>query len=142
MKAAVVGAGAWGTAVSSLLAARGHDVTLACRDPDQARAIEETGHNPRHLPSADLSGVSATTVDDPSLAGADLHVIAVPSQAFGQVVRALPGAAPVLSLTKGLDPETGRRLSELVERRGAHVRHPVLLHRGGARGAGLWCADG
>ena len=99
--------GAWGTAFSSLLAARGHDVTLACRDPEQARAIEETGHNPRHLPAADLSGVSATTVDDPSLAGADLHVIAVPSQAFAEVVRALPGAAPVLSLTKGLDPETG-----------------------------------
>ncbi|MDP9232795.1 MAG: NAD(P)-dependent glycerol-3-phosphate dehydrogenase [Actinomycetota bacterium] len=121
MKAAVVGAGAWGTAFSGLLAARGHDVTLACRDPEQARAIEATGHNPRHLPSADLSGVSVTTVDDPSLAGADLHVIAVPSQAFGQVVRALPGAAPVLSLTKGLDPETGGRLSELVQRRGAAV---------------------
>ena len=121
MKAVVVGAGAWGTAFSSLLAARGHDVTLACRDPEQARAIEETGHNPRYLPAADLSGVSATTVDDPSLAGADLHVIAVPSQAFGRVVRALPGAAPVLSLTKGLDPETGERLSELVERRGAAV---------------------
>ena len=121
MKAVVVGAGAWGTAFSSLLAARGHDVTLACRDPEQARAIEETGHNPRHLTSADLSGVSATTVDDPALAGADLHVIAVPSQAFGQVVRALPGAAPVLSLTKGLDPETGGRLSELVERRGSAV---------------------
>src|SRR5215210_5388037 len=119
MKAVVVGAGAWGTAFSSLLAARGHDVTLACRDPEQARAIEETGHNPRYLSTADLSGVSATTIDDPSLAGADLHVIAVPSQAFGQVARALPGAAPVLSLTKGLDPETGERLSELVERRGA-----------------------
>ena len=117
----MVGAGAWGTAFSSLLAARGHDVTLACRDSEQARAIDETGHNPRHLPSADLSGVSATTVDDPSLAGVDLHVVAVPSQAFGQVVRALPGAAPVLSLTKGLDPETGGRLSELVERRGAAV---------------------
>ena len=36
-------------------------------------------------------------------------------------MRALPGAAPVLSLTKGLDPETGGRLSELVERRGAAV---------------------
>ena len=121
MKAAVVGAGAWGTAFSSLLAARGHDVTLACRDPEQARAIEETGHNPRHLPAADLSGVSATTVDDPSLAGADLHVIAVPSQAFSQVVRARPGAAPVLSLKQGLVPETGARLSELGGRRGSGV---------------------
>jgi glycerol-3-phosphate dehydrogenase (NAD(P)+) len=110
MRAAVVGAGAWGTAFACVLAARGHDVTLAMRDPEQARKIAETGRNPRYLPSLDLEGVAATTVDDPLLAGADL-----------QVVRALPGAAPVLSLTKGLDPESGGRLSGLVERRGFAV---------------------
>ena len=48
-------------------------------------------------------------------------MVAVPSHAFAQVVRALPGAAPVLSLTKGLDPESGGRLSELVERRAVAV---------------------
>jgi len=121
VKAVVAGAGAWGSAFASLLAARGHDVTLACRDPEQARAIDETGRNPRYLPNADLSAVSATTLDDPTIAGADLHVVAVPSQAFGEVVRALPGAAPVLSLTKGLDPATGERLSQLVERRAVAV---------------------
>src|SRR5919197_6458537 len=121
MKALVAGAGAWGAAFACLLADRGHDGTLACRDPEQARAIEETGRNPRYLPNADLDGVSATTLDDPTIAGADLHVVAVPSQAFGEVARGLPGAAPVLSLTKGLDPETGRRLSELVERRAVAV---------------------
>jgi glycerol-3-phosphate dehydrogenase (NAD(P)+) len=121
VRAAVVGAGAWGTAFACLLADRGHDITLATRDPEQAREIEETGRNPRYLPNVDLHGVAATTVDDGSLAGADLHVVAVPSPAFSEVVRALPGAAPVLSLTKGLDPERGGRLSELVERRGFAV---------------------
>jgi glycerol-3-phosphate dehydrogenase (NAD(P)+) len=121
MRAVVVGAGAWGTAFARLLASRGHDVTLAARDPEQARAIEETGRNPRYLPDIDLEGIAATTVDDPSLAGADLHVVAVPSNAFAGVVRALPGAAPVLSLTKGLDPESGGRLSELVARRAVAV---------------------
>src|SRR5438094_8276263 len=121
MRAVVAGAGAWGTAFSYVLATRGHEVTLACRDPEQAHAIEETGHNPRHLQSADLSAVSGTTLDDPTIAGADLHVVAVPSHAFGEVVRGLPGAAPVLSLTKGLDPETGERLSQLVERRAVAV---------------------
>jgi glycerol-3-phosphate dehydrogenase (NAD(P)+) len=121
LNAAVFGAGAWGTAFGCVLAARGHDVTLACRDPAQAAAIEEEGRNPRYLPNADLSAVSATTADDPSLAGVDLHVVAVPSRAFGEVVRNLPGAAPVLSLSKGLDPESGRRLSELVERRAVAV---------------------
>ncbi|MGB2876135.1 MAG: NAD(P)H-dependent glycerol-3-phosphate dehydrogenase [Gaiellaceae bacterium] len=121
LKVVVAGAGAWGTAFSCLLAARGHEVTLACRDPEQARAIEETGRNPRYLPQADLSTISATTLDDLRLAGADLQAIAVPSQAFGEVVRGLPGEAPVLSLTKGLDPETGLRLSQLVERRAVAV---------------------
>jgi glycerol-3-phosphate dehydrogenase (NAD(P)+) len=121
LKAVVAGAGAWGTAFACLLAGRGHDVTLAGRDPEQARAIEETGRNPRYLPNADLSEVSGTTLDDPTIAGADLHVVAVPSRAFGEVVRSLPGAAPVLSLTKGLDPETGARLSQLVERRAVAV---------------------
>ncbi|HSC49621.1 MAG TPA: NAD(P)H-dependent glycerol-3-phosphate dehydrogenase [Gaiellaceae bacterium] len=121
MRAAVVGAGAWGTAFACVLAARDHDVILVTRDAEQARAIEETGRNPRYLPDADLSGVSATTLDDPTLAGVDLHVIAVPSRAFADVVRWLPGAAPVLSLTKGLDPGSGGRLSGLVERRGYAV---------------------
>ena len=121
MRAAVVGAGTWGTAFACVLSARGHDVTLACRDAEQARAIEETGHNPRYLPEVDLEGVSATTVDDPALAGADLHVVAVPSRSFAEVVRGLPGAAPVLSLTKGLDPESGGRLSQLVQRRAVAV---------------------
>jgi glycerol-3-phosphate dehydrogenase (NAD(P)+) len=104
-----------------VLASRGHEVTLVTREPGQAREIEETGRNPRYLPDVDLEGVSATTVADPVLAGADLHVVAVPSRAFAEVVRALPGAAPVLSLTKGLDPESGGRLSQLVERRGFAV---------------------
>jgi glycerol-3-phosphate dehydrogenase (NAD(P)+) len=121
LRAAVFGAGAWGTAFAQVLAARGHDVTLACRDPEQSRAIAGTGRNPRYLPDADLTSVEATTLDDPTLAAADLHVIAVPSQAFGEIVRGLPGAAPVLSLTKGLDPASGRRLSELVERRAVAV---------------------
>jgi glycerol-3-phosphate dehydrogenase (NAD(P)+) len=55
------------------------------------------------------------------LAGVDLHVVAVPSRAFAEVARELPGAAPVLSLTKGLDPQSGGRLSKLVERRGFAV---------------------
>jgi glycerol-3-phosphate dehydrogenase (NAD(P)+) len=121
VKAAVVGAGEWGTAFAQVLAARGHDVTLVARDPEVAREIEVTGRNPRYLSTLDLEGVSATTPDDGSLAGSDLHVVAVPSHAFGEVVRALPGAAPVLSLTKGLDPESGGRLSPLVERRAVAV---------------------
>ena len=117
MKIVVVGGGSWGTAFSRLLADRGHDVTLACRDSEQAQTIAETGRNPRYLQNVSLGGIAATALGDAPLEGADLAVLAVPSRAFAPVVRALPGRCPVLGLTKGLDPETGERLSTLVEGR-------------------------
>jgi len=117
VKVVVVGGGSWGTGFSCVLRHRDHDVTLACRDPEQARAINETGRNPRYLQTADLRGVSATTVDDAPIANADLVVLAVPSRAFADVAAVLPGDAPVLSLTKGLDPATGERLSTRVQGR-------------------------
>jgi len=109
----VIGAGAWGTAFARLLADRGHEVTLACRDPGQAAAIAETGRNPR-APAVDLGGVEATAGPPP---GADLYVLAVPSAAFAEVAAAVPAGGPILSLTKGLDPATGNRLSTLVRGR-------------------------
>jgi glycerol-3-phosphate dehydrogenase (NAD(P)+) len=113
-RAVVVGGGSWGTGFSRLLADRGYDVTLATHHEADAAAIRETGHNPRFLTQVDLSGIAATTVADAPIADADLVVLAVPSHAFRSVAAALPGDAPVLSLTKGLDPETGVRLSTLV----------------------------
>src|SRR5262249_54226725 len=53
VKVLVAGAGSWGTAFARLLADRGHAVTLACRDPAQARTIAETGRNPRYLRDVD-----------------------------------------------------------------------------------------
>lgn len=117
MKIAVVGAGSWGTAFSRLLFERGHEVTLVCRDPEQARAIVETGRNPRYLTSVDLSGVVPGTVPGTGLDEAELIVLAVPSKTFGDVARSLPGTAPVLSLSKGLDPASASRLSTLVTER-------------------------
>ena len=81
------------------------------------RAIAATGRNPRYLPQVDLTGVAATTIDAAPLAEAELVVLAVPSASFGEVAAALPGEAPVLSLTKGLDPASGERLSTLVRGR-------------------------
>ncbi|HEX2044588.1 MAG TPA: NAD(P)H-dependent glycerol-3-phosphate dehydrogenase [Gaiellaceae bacterium] len=121
MKVVVLGGGSWGSAFAALLVERGHDVTLACRDPEQVRAIAETGRNPRYVPTADLAGVRAATVAEAPLAAADLVCLAVPSRAFAEVVAALPGSAPVLSLTKGLDPASGRRLSQVVAGRAVAV---------------------
>jgi glycerol-3-phosphate dehydrogenase (NAD(P)+) len=114
VRTVVVGGGSWGSVFATLLRARGHEVTLACRDPEQAHAISVTGHNPRYLREVDLSGIRATTLAEAPLAEAELAVLAVPSRALAAVAAALPGGCPVLILTKGLDPESGRRLSELV----------------------------
>jgi glycerol-3-phosphate dehydrogenase (NAD(P)+) len=110
----VVGGGSWGTAFSCLLRDRGHDVTLACRDPEQVRVIRETGRNPRYLTNVDLSTIDTTTIEEAPLTNADVIALAVPSRAFSEVAAALPGKAPVLSLTKGLDPATEARLSTRV----------------------------
>src|ERR671937_304177 len=117
MRIVVVGGGSWGTAFSRLLADRGHEVTLACRDPEQARAIRETGRNPRYLRIVDLRGIPAAPLAEAPVAEADLVVVALPSRAFAAVVDTLRGTAPILSLTKGLDPGTGKRLSTLVRGR-------------------------
>ena len=114
MRAVVVGGGSWGTVFSRLLADGGHEVTLACRDAEQAAAIAETGRNPRYLGSVDLRGVAAVP-EVPG--GAELYVLAVPSRAFAEVAASLPAGGVALSLTKGLDPATGERLSTLVRDR-------------------------
>jgi glycerol-3-phosphate dehydrogenase (NAD(P)+) len=117
MRIVVVGGGSWGTAFSRLLAEHSHEVTLACRDPEQARAIAGTGHNPRYLPEVDLGSVAAVPLDGAPLDEAELLVMAVPSEAFARVAATLPAGRPVLSLTKGLDPATGDRLSAVLEGR-------------------------
>jgi glycerol-3-phosphate dehydrogenase (NAD(P)+) len=117
----VVGAGSWGSAFACVLRDRGHEVTLAARDPEHVAAINQTGRNPRYAQEADLGGITAALIDQAPIAEAELVVVAVPSRVFGEVVRGLPGAAPILSLTKGLDPTTGERLSTLVRERPAAV---------------------
>lgn len=121
MKAVVIGAGSWGTGFARLLADRGHDVTLATHSAADAETITLTGRNPRYQEAIDLTGIAASSISDAPVADTDLVVLAVPSRAFRSVADSLGGTAPVLSLTKGLDPETGARLSTLVRGRSVAV---------------------
>jgi glycerol-3-phosphate dehydrogenase (NAD(P)+) len=116
MRFLVVGAGSWGTAFTRVLLDRGHDVVLACRTAEQAKAIAQTGWNPRYLQGVDLSAAEAVALAD-APDDADVVVAAVPSSAFADVVGSLAGTSPVLCLAKGLDPETGERLSTRVRGR-------------------------
>jgi glycerol-3-phosphate dehydrogenase (NAD(P)+) len=112
----VAGAGSWGTAFTHVLLERGHDVVLACHSREQADAIGGTGRNPRSLPIVDLRDATSVALED-APADVDIAAVAVPSRAFAGVVGSLPGDAPILSLTKGLDPATGERLSTCVRDR-------------------------
>jgi glycerol-3-phosphate dehydrogenase (NAD(P)+) len=114
MRVVILGGGAWGTAFATVLREHEHDVQLAFRDPTQAEATAAAGVNERYLPGIRLGGIELTTFADADLTNAHLLVVAVPSKSFASVVRDLPGDTPILSLTKGLDPTTGGRFSELV----------------------------
>ena len=85
MNAVVVGGGSWGTVFASLLRDRGHEATLACRDPEQVAAIRATGRNPRYARDVDLSGIEASVLTEAPVAVAELVVVAVPSRAFAAV---------------------------------------------------------
>jgi len=117
VKITVVGCGSWGSVFAVLLAERGHHVTLACRDAEQARAIAATGRNPRYLTELELEEVEAASLSEAPLTDADLICLAVPSRAYREVANGLPEDARILSLTKGLDPTSGDRLSQVVGER-------------------------
>ncbi len=119
MRVSVVGCGSWGTAFARLLVLQGHEPTLICRDAAQAEAIVRHRRNPRHLFDVELpEGLGACALADADLSQADLVAIAVPSRAFAavaaEVVPRAGGGPALLSMTKGLDPASGRRLSQIV----------------------------
>ncbi|MFN5155706.1 MAG: NAD(P)H-dependent glycerol-3-phosphate dehydrogenase [Betaproteobacteria bacterium] len=112
MKIAVLGAGAWGTALAAAAAAAGHDTRLWARDAAQAAALQATRTNTRYLPGVTLPPALQATADlAAALAhggGADgLLVIATPMAGLRGLLQALPAQAPALWLCKGFEAGTG-----------------------------------
>jgi glycerol-3-phosphate dehydrogenase (NAD(P)+) len=107
MKLAVLGAGAWGTALAAHAAAR-HDVLLWGRDAAQIAQIAATGANARYLPGVVLPAALRLTSDfGAAHAGADLIVIATPMSGLRGVLAALPSGTPALWLCKGFEAGSG-----------------------------------
>ncbi len=116
MRIAVVGAGSWGTAFASHLAGRGHDVDLLARDAGRAAEIQRARQNAQYLPGVRIAdGLRVAPLADGVPADVALVVLAVPSRGFAAVLESLtvPAGADLLSLTKGLEPASGRRLSQV-----------------------------
>jgi glycerol-3-phosphate dehydrogenase (NAD(P)+) len=99
---AVIGAGAWGTALARQAHLAGRQVTLWARDPARAAAIAERRENPR-LPGVALAPEIAITA---TLPAADLTLLAVPMQHLHGIAVALPPGGPLLCCAKGLEAGT------------------------------------
>ncbi|MBN8872699.1 MAG: NAD(P)-dependent glycerol-3-phosphate dehydrogenase [Rhodospirillales bacterium] len=122
---AVLGAGAWGTALAIQAARAGGAVTLWARDPGRAAAIARTRENPR-LPNHPLPPEVAVTADLP--AGAALTLLAVPMQQLRSVAARLSGSGPLVVCAKGV--ETGTGLLPLEVLAAVQPNRPVMVLTG------------
>jgi len=118
-RAAVVGAGSWGTTLANLLCGRGETVTLWAYEPEVAEEINRRHRNDLFLPDAPLSPQLTATNDlGAAVAGASLVVSAGPSHAVRRVMAGaashLAAGAVVVSASKGLEPDTHKRMTEVL----------------------------
>ena len=129
MKCAVIGAGSWGTALGIQLARNGHETWMWDHDAARAAVMEATRQNARYLPGMDFPPNLHVTGDaDAVLAGADLVVAAVPSQAIRPVMSAMADRIPVVPIccaSKGIEVDTLLTMDEVLRE-----VLPVSLHSG------------
>ncbi|MBN6033605.1 NAD(P)H-dependent glycerol-3-phosphate dehydrogenase [Amycolatopsis sp. 195334CR] len=115
----VLGAGSWGTTFAKVLGDAGRDVTMWARRPEVAAEITEAGTNDGYLPGVALPArVTATADPAAALDGAHAVVLAVPSQSLRANLTAwrglLPADAVLVSLAKGVELGTLKRMSEVI----------------------------
>jgi glycerol-3-phosphate dehydrogenase (NAD(P)+) len=118
-RAAVLGAGNWGTTFAKVLVDAGNDVTLWARRPELAERINATHHNDDYLPGIALPDKLVATHDPAAaLRDAELVAFAIPSQSLRanlvEWVDDLPSGATLVSLMKGVELGTTKRMSEVI----------------------------
>lgn len=115
---AVLGVGSWGTALALLLARNGHAVRLWGHDPGEVAPLRWERENRRYLPGIPFPNSLSVGADlTEALAGVELTLAAVPSQAYGETLirlrSCLPATAGFAWATKGLEHGSGRFLHEV-----------------------------
>jgi glycerol-3-phosphate dehydrogenase (NAD(P)+) len=133
MKAAVLGGGAWGTALAAHLVRAGHEVRLWVRETEVVDDVNRRHVNSLFLPGIPLpEALTATGAMDAAVADAPLVVVAVPSEFCRDVYRQLPAiltpSAVLLSATKGLEIDTLRRMTEVAGEEAP--AHPIAVISG------------
>jgi glycerol-3-phosphate dehydrogenase (NAD(P)+) len=117
--AAVLGAGAWGTALACLLSSRDHPTVLWARRAEVAKALQEDRENRAYLPAVPLPAALGVTADlAEAVGGAGLVLFAVPAQHLraiaAQVAPSVRGATLTVSAAKGLEVASGSRMTEVL----------------------------
>lgn len=123
----VIGGGSWGTTVAALVA-RKANVVLWARNQATVDEINGQHTNTKYLGDAKLpESVHASSDLHQAVSNADVLIIGVPSQGFRQAIESIrspiEAGTPIISLTKGLEPDTGKRMSEIIEE--LLPNHPV-----------------
>jgi glycerol-3-phosphate dehydrogenase (NAD(P)+) len=118
MRAAVFGAGSWGTAFAKVLVDAGTPTTVWARRPELAASIRDDHQNPQYLPGVQLPSMHATHDPAEAVDGADLVAFAVPSQSLRENLAEwkgwLPADATLVSLMKGIELGSVKRMSEVI----------------------------
>ncbi|GEL76146.1 NAD(P)H-dependent glycerol-3-phosphate dehydrogenase [Tenuibacillus multivorans] len=119
-KVAVIGAGSWGTALSIVLADHKHEVNVWSHRQEQVNEINERNTNQRYLPNIQLSEhIVAYSKMEEAVKGTDAVLLVVPTKAIREVSQQLkPFLDPnkmIIHASKGIEPETHKRISEMLE---------------------------
>lgn len=127
----VLGGGSWGLTLANHLAGKGHHVTVWVRRPEKARSLSINRSDPQRLPGIELSPEIRFTSDmSEALDGAELLLFVVPSQAMREVARKVAnvGRFPkrIVSATKGIEIETGMRMSQVIREELGDVEVAVI----------------
>jgi glycerol-3-phosphate dehydrogenase (NAD(P)+) len=115
---AVIGAGAWGTALASVAARAGRDVVLYARNAETVARMTATRENPR-LPGVQLDARITVTSDVANAARADIILLAVPAQNLREAVAALAphlaiAATPLIACAKGIERGSRKFMTEVI----------------------------
>ncbi|UZJ80819.1 NAD(P)H-dependent glycerol-3-phosphate dehydrogenase [Fictibacillus sp. KU28468] len=135
-KVAVIGAGSWGTALALVLADNGHDVRLWGRRQEQINEINSLHTNEKYLPGISLPEELRGFTDlQETVSGAGMILLVAPTKAIrevlGDLVPHLDHPVTIVHASKGIEPETYKRVSEIIEEEvPAEVRKSIVVLSG------------
>ena len=115
---AILGGGAWGTALALTAARVGHDARLWARDANTVEAVNARGENPAFLPGVKFDvKISAGIEPETAMQGASLILAVIPAQslrvALEQLAPAVPAGVPLVLCAKGIERASGKLLSQV-----------------------------